>query len=117
MERGADAYWVDVLQAILKADAMKDVKHIDLMASYTCSKRRPGEHGGWSARITRDGSMFTGTHDAFRHWDQEYQLVTDLALLCDALNTVDTSTEQKEAQARVSDYITNHPAIEYAEND
>jgi len=105
-----------VVQDILAGIPESEIQHVDVMASYVCDKARPGEHGGWSLRISRDRIQCKGTHGIFEEWDSETAHVLDLEKMCEALSGhPDAVTAQ--AVARISDYISNHPAVEYGEGE
>ena len=116
-KRAEDAFWIDVLQDILKSPAMVELHHIDVMASYTSGKARPGEHGSWAARISREIAQTMNTSDAFIEWDAEPQRIKDIEMLCDLAIRTAATTSEREAAARLGDYISNHPLVEYAEDD
>lgn len=100
----------DVLADMLRGADPAILPHIDVMAGYRCDKPRPGEHGGWSMRVTRDHIKHQSTHGLFNEWDTENQRITDLERMCLALNG-HHDPDVAAAVARISDYITNHPAL------
>ncbi|MEY2152335.1 hypothetical protein AB7849_15625 [Rhodanobacter sp. 115] len=110
-----DEFIESVLKDILKSPIMADTPHIDLMASYRSNKARPGEHGGWAARIARHDVQYMNTADAFREWDSEPQRIKDIEAVCDLANRTAATAAEKEAVARLSDYVVNHPLVEYGE--
>lgn len=114
---GPDEITVEtVVQDLLSGIAEAELLHVDVMASYVCDKARPGEHGGWSMRISRDGIKCQATHEIFAEWDREASHVLDLATMCEALSGhPDVATAQ--AVARISDYIGNHPAVECGDDE
>lgn len=107
--------WIDatdVLQDILKGIPEGELQYIDVQASYTCDKARPGEHGGWAARIWRHGKRFGGTQQFFDGLNGENQRVNDLDVLCQIAARSAISDAEKAAVARTQDYIINHPALQ-----
>lgn len=100
----------DILQDILKGLDPAQYAHIDVMAGYHGDRSRQGEHGGWSTRIYRDSIKHETTVGLFNEWDTEDQRITDLERMCLALNG-HHDPKVAAAVARISDYITNHPAL------
>lgn len=111
-EAGESIDAMDVLQDILKGVPESELQYIDVQAGYRCDKARPGEHGGWAARIWRNAKRFGGTQQFFDDLNGENQRVNDLDVLCQVAARASISDAEKAAVARISDYITNHPALE-----
>ena len=78
--------WTDVVQSILRNLPEDEFPWIDVAAGYGCDKARPGEFGGWAARIYRDAVAWVDTqqggtfahptlHDKnHRRWIEEFVL-------------------------------------------
>ncbi len=101
--------WAEVIQDILTGIDETVLPHIDVQASYVCDKARQGEHGGWCARVTRDGVRHGSTDQWFREWDAENSVLTDMETLVGALGS-STDPAVLAAVARISDYVANHPS-------
>jgi hypothetical protein len=116
-EAGESIDAMDVLQDILKGIPESELQYIDVQAGYRCDKARPGEHGGWAARIWRNGKRFGGTQQFFDDLNGENQRINDLDVLCQVAARASITDAEKAAVARVTDHIANHPALEDDESD
>ncbi len=101
----------DILQDILKGLDPAQYPHVDVMASYTGSSPRAGDHGGYSMRVYRDAVKHQSTQGLFNEWEGEDGRIHDLDTMCLALSG-HADPAVVAAVARITDYIINHPALE-----